>query len=300
MKTDYYLGVCEEGFHRIAYTEWGTPSSSHTPLICVHGLTRNRRDFDHLANYLSEREFHLFCPDIVGRGDSDWLNNPLHYTFEQYIADCNVMISRIHTQEIDWVGTSMGGIIGMALASLPNSPIRRLILNDVGPQIQLKGLTRLMLQVGSHPYFSTIEQAILYHKQTLPDLGNLTEAQWQEISENSIYETKPGIFTLKFDPKIKTTSLKSKMAWSSVLHPHKALEGVLFDVELWEIWETVKCPVLIIRGKKSDILSMSTVDRMKRGHIHVDVIEIPDAGHAPALLDPEQHEMIYQWLKKTY
>ena len=300
MKTDYYLGLSEEGFHHIVYTEWGTSSSRYAPLIGIHGLTRNRRDFDNLASYLSQREFHLVCPDMVGRGDSDWLKNPLYYTYEQYIADCNVLISRMHTQKVDWIGTSMGGIIGMILASLPNSPIRCLILNDVGPQIHLQGLTRLMLNATQHPYFSSLEAAIQYHKTTLPDLGNLTEAQWKQITENSIYEMKPGVFTLKFDQNIQTTSMKSKIAWKSVLHPHKALEGVLFDVELWHIWKTIRCPVLVIHGKKSDILSTGIIEKMRHYPAPLDVLEVPEAGHAPALLDVAEHEMIYEWLKKTY
>src|SRR3990167_1962887 len=113
MKTDYYLGLSEEGFHRIAYSEWGAPSPQYASILCIHGLTRNRRDFDDLATYLSDRELHVFCPDMVGRGDSNWLKNPLHYTFEQYAADCNVLINKMPTQKIDWIGTSMGGVIGM-------------------------------------------------------------------------------------------------------------------------------------------------------------------------------------------
>lgn len=296
MKTNYFLGLSEEGFHRIAYSEWGFPSSHSPSILCVHGLTRNRRDFDDLASYLSQQELHLVCPDMVGRGDSDWLKDPIHYTFEQYLADCNVLINRMPSVKIDWIGTSMGGIIGMILASLPHSPIQRLILNDTGPQIELSGLTRLMMNASLHPTFSTLEEAVQYHKTTLPEIGDLTESQWMRMTENSVQETKPGLFTLKFDPNSRTTSIKSKIAWKSILHPYKALEGVLFDIDLWHIWKMVRCPVLVIHGKKSDILSDSTIQKMRHSPTPVTVIEVAEVGHAPSLLDPIHHELIYDWL----
>ncbi len=299
MKTGYFLGLSEEGFHRIAYSEWGNSGENNKyPLICVHGLTRNRRDFDGLARYLSERKWQIFCPDVVGRGDSDWLKNSLHYTFEQYLSDANAMIDKTQASAIDWLGTSMGGIIGMILAALPNTPIHRLILNDVGPQVQLNGLTRLALYASQHPYFKNMQEAKEYHQRIFSDLGTLSAADWQQITENSVYEVQPGVLTLKFDPGIKTTSLKSKIAWKSLLHPHKALEGVLFDIELWDIWQAIKCPVLVIHGKNSDILSTDTVRRMQATHAKVDVVEIADAGHAPALLDAGQQQMIYAWLNE--
>jgi pimeloyl-ACP methyl ester carboxylesterase len=139
MKTNYFLGVSTDGFHRVAYTEWGQPDTTQPTVFCVHGLLRNRHDFYALANFLSLQERHIFCPDIAGRGDSDWFKNPQHYTFEQYIADMTGLVARSSATQIDWIGTSMGGLIGMMMAALPNSPIRRLVLNDIGPQIPLHG-----------------------------------------------------------------------------------------------------------------------------------------------------------------
>lgn len=298
MKTDYYLGISEEGFHRIAYTEWGHTHPLNSPIICVHGLTRNRHDFDSLASYLSEHEYHVFCPDIVGRGDSDWLKNPLHYTYEQYIADVNVMIARINADQINWIGTSMGGLLGMILASLPKSPIRCLVLNDIGPQIPSQGLARLSKYAGQDPSFSSIEEAKSYFKMIYADFGDLNNEQWLHLTENSIREIAQGRYTTKLDQGIKVMPAKSKIAWRVLLHPLKALEGTLFDMNLWDIWRKVSCPVLVIHGTHSDILLLETIQKMQQTHPNVEVIEVPNAGHAPALLDPKHQDLIYQWLGK--
>lgn len=298
MKKDYFLGLSEEGFHKVAYTEWGI-ANTKPPIICVHGLTRNRTDFDSLAAYLSPQGYHLYCPDIVGRGDSDWLKDPLHYTYEQYIADMNTLIAHTRATEIDWIGTSMGGLIGMILASLPLSPIRRLILNDIGPQIPVKGLSRLSEFVGRDPVFSSMEEAKQHYKRTYEDLGTLTEAQWQHLTENSLRESSPGKFTSKTDQGVNATPAKSKLAWKLLFNPLKALEGTFFDIDLWQIWEKVTCPVLIIHGERSDILLPSIITKMQQRHPKVDVAEIPNTGHAPGLRDVAQQEIIRQWLMKT-
>jgi pimeloyl-ACP methyl ester carboxylesterase len=299
MKKDYFLGLSEEGFHRVAYLEWGKGNDASTPVICVHGLTRNSRDFDALAEYLSKRNDHVFCPDIVGRGDSDWLNNPLHYTYEQYIADMVAMIARTDAARVDWVGTSMGGLIGMILASMPKSPIRRLVLNDVGPQIPAKGLARLAKYAGREPVFNNINEAVAYYKKIYAEFGVLTDEQWLRFAENSVREITPGRFISKLDQGIKVAPAKSNLAWRAFLHPHKALEGTLFDMDLWHIWRKVTCPVLVLHGKNSDILLPSVVEKMRRIHPDTEVIEIENAGHAPALLDPKEHEMIYRFLMQV-
>lgn len=299
MRTDFLLGVSEEGFHRVAYTEWGTPNKTNVPIICVHGLTRNGRDFDSLANYLSYLGAHVFCPDIVGRGESDWLKNPLHYTYEQYIADMNALIARTHATQVDWIGTSMGGLIGMFLAAAEQSPIRRLILNDIGAQVPAKGLARLAKYVGKDPEFTSFDAAKAYFKATYADFGKLTEEQWQHFTKNSIREITPSLFVTKIDHGVKLGTTKSKIALHSLLHPLRALEGTLFDFDLWHVWRKIKCPVLLIHGKNSDMLLPNIIEKMQQIHSEITVIEIPDAGHAPALLDPTHHEMIYRWLIKT-
>ncbi|RDI44817.1 alpha/beta fold hydrolase [Aquicella lusitana] len=296
MKTDYFLGLSEEGFHRVAYTEWGVPTLGNPPIICVHGLTRSGRDFDELAEYLSRQGRHVFCPDIVGRGESDWLRNPLHYTYEQYIADMNVMIARTHASQVDWIGTSMGGLIGMVLASMPQSPIRRLVLNDVGAQISATGISRIAKYAGRDPDFSSIEEAMRYFKSVLDGVGKLSDEEWRRVAERSVREISPGKFVSKTDHGVKIAPAKSKMAWQIMLHPLKAIEGTLFDIDLWHIWRKVTCPVLILHGKQSDILLPATIQKMQQIHPQTDVIEVPEAGHAPALMHTAQHQAIYQWL----
>lgn len=295
MKKDYILGLSEEGFHRIAYTEWGIPNPK--PILCIHGLTRNGRDFDALARYLSERQNQVFCPDIVGRGDSDWLKNPLHYTYEQYIADMNAMIARMGAKSIDVIGTSMGGLIGMIMASFPNSPVRKLVLNDIGPQIPVKAIARLSQYAGKDPEFNSKEEAVNYFKSIYADFGNLSDAEWEEFTHISIREIGSGRYTTKLDQGIKRSQAKSKLAWKLLLSPHKALEGTLFDVDLWQIWRKVTCPVLVIHGKKSDLLLPNIIQKMQAIHPQTEVLEIEDAGHAPALLHPSQHAAIEAWLR---
>ncbi len=298
MKIDHLLGLSEEGFHRIAYTEWGVKNPNRPPILCVHGLTRNGRDFDTLAGYLSEREQHVYCPDIVGRGDSDWLKNPLHYTYEQYIADMNAMISRMNVTQVDWIGTSMGGLIGMIMASLPNSPIRRLVMNDVGPQIPVKAISRLAQYAGKDPQFQSFEEAKIYFKNILRDVGQMSESDWDRVTKNSIREIEPGKFATKLDQGIKHSPAKSKLAWKLLLNPQKALEGTLFDVDLWQMWRKITCPVLVIHGSRSDLLLPNIIEKMRSIHPDTTVLEIPDAGHAPALLDPAHLKTIYDWLAK--
>lgn len=296
MKADYCLGLSEEGFHHIAYTEWGQANPTLTPILCLHGMTRNGRDFDTLAGYLSYLGRHVFCPDIVGRGESSWLKNPLHYSFEQYMADMNTMIGRIGAKQIDWIGTSLGGLIGMFLAAMPNTPIRRLVLNDVGAQIPSQGIMRLAQYAGKDPNFSSLEEAKKYYKKQMGDIGELSEADWQRVTESSVRQNASGRFISKTDRGITMSHAKSQVAWQAIMHPLKALEGSLFDMDWWRIWRKVTCPVLIIHGEKSDILTPSIIQKMRVIHPATELITIPHVGHAPALVNPEQHEMIYKWL----
>jgi pimeloyl-ACP methyl ester carboxylesterase len=298
MKIDYYLGLSEEGFHKISFTEWGSPAQHEIPVICTHGLTRNGRDFDALAAYLeTHSQRHVYCPDIVGRGDSDWLKDSSHYTYEQYIADLNVLIALTRAKQIDWIGTSMGGILGMLLASMPGSPIRRLVLNDVGAQIPVKALSRLSKYAGQDPEFSSLEEAERYFKVIYADFGQLSEEKWQQLTKNSVREMTPGKFVTKIDNKIKSSPAKSKIAWQLLLNPRKALEGTVFDIDLWHIWRKITCPVLLIHGSHSDLLLMDIIKKMRSIHPGTELLEVSDAGHAPALLDPAQMEVIDKWLK---
>ncbi len=299
MKQQNFLGISDEGFHNVSYTEWGSSDPELPTVICAHGYTRNSRDFDTLAYYLSLNGRHVFCPDVVGRGDSAWFKNSHHYNFTQYVADMNALIARTRAHQIDWIGTSMGGLIGMMLAALPNSPIERLILNDVGPQIPIYGLRKLANFAGK-TVFKSFEEAKEHFKKKYAEFGPLTEIQWQTFTANSIEQRAPNIFNAKVDPGINNPKSTMQMVSELFHHPHKALEGILYDIDLWSIWKQVQCPVLVIHGVHSDLLTREIIKKMKRTHDLTEVYEIENAGHAPALLDLVDHEEIEHWLNSRY
>ncbi|MDI9818383.1 MULTISPECIES: alpha/beta fold hydrolase [unclassified Legionella] len=296
MKQDYFLGASPEGFHKVVYSEWGKSNGQQSAVICVHGLTRNRHDFDPLASFLSLKDYHVFCPDIVGRGDSGWLKNANLYNYRQYIIDMNNLIARTGAKQIDWIGTSMGGLMGIILAALPNSPVRSLVLNDISPQIPVEAIRRLGEYVGKYPEFSSEQEAKQYFQSIYTSFGPLSEEQWEHITKNSIQTSASGSFMVKIDPKIKETKTKSQILRELFSHPRRALEGILFDIDLWHLWQAVKCPVLVIHGKNSDILLPEHIEKMQKTHPNVNVIEIENAGHAPALFAQTEHEKISTWL----
>lgn len=291
-----FLGLSSEGFHNLAYIEWGRHHPERPAVICLHGLLRNSHDFDALARYLDHHGRHVFCPDLPGRGNSDWFHSPSHYTHEQYIADMTSLIARTNTSQIDWIGTSLGGIIGMMLAALPNTPIHRLVLNDIGPQIPLHGLRRLGKYMNDHPEFSSKEEAMDYYKTIYSDFGDLTPAEWEELTTHSIKPLANGKFIAKGDPNLMHHKTKIPFLWELMSHPHKALQGIMYDIDLWSIWQKITCPVLIIHGKHSDLLLEEHIVRMQKSHPMTEVMEIEDAGHAPALLRTIEHEKIAAWL----
>lgn len=296
MRKNSYLGVSEEGFHNIAYTEWGVRDFELPTVICVHGYTRNSRDFDELASYFSLQGRHVFCPDVVGRGESSWFHQASHYNFTQYVADMTSLIARTQARQVDWVGTSMGGLIGMMLAALPNSPIRRLVLNDIGPQIPIDGLRRLAKYAGKDPVFKSFDEAKLHFQTNYAEFGNLTDKQWVQFTKNSVEERAPNVFTARVDPNIKNPKTTSQILSEFFHHPTKALEGILYDIDLWSTWKDVRCPVLVIHGRHSDLLTPEIIRRMQRVHPDIEVYEKEDAGHSPALLDLIDHQTISQWL----
>jgi pimeloyl-ACP methyl ester carboxylesterase len=296
MKLDYIMCASQEGFHKTTYSEWGYDDKQDTAVLCVHGLTRNRHDFDPLAQSLSAEGHHVFCPDIVGRGDSDWFRNSKHYNYQQYLMDMNNLIARTGAQRIDWIGTSMGGLIGMILASLPHTPIRSLILNDIGPQLPVQALERLNQYVGRKAQFGNLTEAKDYFKTIYSAFGSLTEEQWDFITQHSIQEQPSGVYVPKLDPNIKTTKPGTQLLKELFVNPHRALEGIFFDIDLWYLWRNVRCPVLVIHGENSDLLLPEYIKQMQRNHSDVTVLEVANAGHAPILFHPQEHEEIAHWL----
>lgn len=282
MKSHYYLNLNSHGLHRVHYTEWGTPNAR--PLICVHGLSRNGRDFDTLAHALSQKGYWVICPDMAGRGLSDWLLNPADYDLQQYLHDILALLARLQVEQVDWLGTSMGGLIGIALSSLANSPIKRLILNDIGPDISNDGIRNIKTYLTAKALsFTSLDQAEQYFRKSLQGFGAMTDEQWRHLTKCSIKPTPTGGYTLRCDPNIRIPDFTATD-----------------QQQLWHSWQQVRCPTLLIRGEHSDILSPQTVLKMQQHHRHLTFHEILEVGHAPSLATPEQIELVEQWLSKGH
>jgi pimeloyl-ACP methyl ester carboxylesterase len=280
MRQRSVLGLGPHGFHKVAYTEWGEPDNPRV-VVCVHGLTRNGRDFDHLAQRLAGA-YRVVCPDVVGRGASDWLTHKLDYSYPQYLADMNALIARLGVASLDWVGTSMGGLIGMMLAAQGNTPIRRLVINDVGPFIPKAALERIATYVGKAPLFDDLRDLELYLRLVLAGFGRLSDAQWQHLARYSARRTDEAKYALHYDPGIA-------QAFSA---------APLQDVDLWPIWRTIGCPVLLLRGAESDLLLAQTATQMRELHGGTEVVEIAETGHAPALMDERQLNLVQEFLSR--
>ncbi|MCB4358306.1 alpha/beta fold hydrolase [Quatrionicoccus australiensis] len=271
--------ISPSGLHRMAYTEWGAPDNPRV-LVCVHGLTRNARDFDDLARALSAH-YRVVCPDVVGRGRSGRLRDPAHYGVPQYVADMVTLIARLNVDSVHWLGTSMGGLIGMALAAQENSPIRRLILNDVGPLITVDSLKRIGAYVGLDPTWATFGEAQAYVRLISAPFGNLDEAQWHHLTESSIGQRADGRWGFLYDPQIAT--------------PFKATFSEQ-DIDLWPLYQAIRCPTLAIRGAESDLLTRETWLQMGQCGPRAELAEIPGVGHAPMFLTQGQIDIARNFL----
>ena len=271
------------GFARVGYTEWGSAGASRT-VVCVHGLTRNSRDFDFLAQRLVERGARVVAPDLPGRGRSEFLEHAEDYGTPMYLAALAALVARLDVPEVDWVGTSLGGHIGMELAARPGSPIRRLVLNDFGARVPVVALHRIAAYLRRAHAFATLAEVEAYLRDVYAPFGKLTDAQWRHMAVHGVVQDKGGL-TLHYDPAIVAQFSRP----------------MLLDVVLWRVWEQVACPVLIVRGEDSDLLLPSTVAEMKRRGIAaarglVESVEIAGCGHAPALMSDDQIRIVADFL----
>jgi pimeloyl-ACP methyl ester carboxylesterase len=273
--------ISPTGLHRIAYTEWGDPTNPRV-LVCVHGLTRTGRDFDVLAKRLADR-YRVVCPDVAGRGLSDWLDNPQQYALSQYVSDMVALIARLNVETVDWFGTSMGGMIGLVLAGLPNTPVRKLLLNDVGPTIEPVALQRIGEYVGKFERFGTEQQAYNYLASVSTGFGPHTPDEWRELNR-PLLRHHQGAWVLHYDPRIAVPFEASK---AELVAQGQAL--------LWRAFEAVPGPTLVVRGEQSDLLSRETVEEMKKRGRQVSSVEIAGVGHAPTFVHDDQIALAEQF-----
>ncbi|MEO5697613.1 MAG: alpha/beta hydrolase [Burkholderiaceae bacterium] len=270
------------GLHRMAYWEWGEPDNPQV-LVCAHGLSRQGRDFDVLARAMSDR-YRVVCPDVVGRGRSDWLVDPSGYQLHAYVADMVTLLARLDAQVLHWVGTSMGGLIGLGLASLANSPVRRLVLNDVGPAIRFEAIVRIGSYLGQPLRWNTAEEAADYLRSISAGFGPHSREQWMALSRPMLKADGDG-FVLHYDPRI---ALPFKSITAEVAAAGEALT--------WHAYDSVACATLLLRGADSDLLTRDTAQAMTQRGPKARLHEFAGVGHAPMLVVPDQVAVMREFL----
>lgn len=300
-RLDYVMCASPAGMHRMAYWEWGDPHNDKV-LLCVHGLTRTGRDFDVLAARLAG-EYRVVCPDIVGRGRSDWLIDPAHYVIPQYVADILTLLARLNPRRLDWVGTSMGGLIGLGLvAGLASSaalrpprgpfgldashtlPLGRMVLNDIGPNLSDRGLNRIAEYVGKPETFDSFEQAVEYVKSVSEGFGPHDDEGWQALTRH-VFNQQDGKWVKHYDLRIAAAIAKQD---ATVL---KGAEAVL-----WAGFESLREPVLVLRGETSDLLTEQGLREMQQRNVLAHGITFSGVGHAPTLRSNDQVEAVAAFL----
>lgn len=271
------------GLHRMAYKEWGDPSNPKV-LVCVHGVTRVSDDFDVLAQTL-EQDYRVICPDVVGRGRSDHLANPQLYQIPQYVSDMVCLLARLDAQHVSWLGTSMGGLIGMALAGMAKSPIERLILNDVGPNLNFPALQRIGEYIGQDLRFDQFADAANYVRTISASFGPHDEAQWHKIAADVLKQDEQGKWMRHYDLGL---AVPVKAVTAESVHAAQAM--------LWASYDAVRCPTLLLRGGESDLLSEQTASEMTQRGPRARLHEFAGVGHAPTLVHKDQIDVVQAFL----
>ncbi len=279
--------------HRMAYWDWNPSGDPHCPhvVVCVHGLSRQGRDFDTLARSLLARAtqpLRVVCPDVVGRGQSDWLTDPMAYQIPHYAADMLALLQQLQATALDWVGTSMGGLIGMVLAGQPGlplpRPVRRLVLNDVGPNVQWQAIQRIGQYLGDTGYFESVQAAADAMWLSSTTFGPHTPAQWLALSQPMVKPVAGG-FTLHYDPAIAKPF--------AALTREDAAQG---DALLWQLYDQITAQTLLLRGAVSDLLTPHTAQEMTQRGPKAWMVEFPGVGHAPTLVAQDQVDAVASFL----
>jgi len=270
------------GLHRMAYWEWGDAANPRV-LVCAHGLSRQGRDFDTLAQAMAG-EYRVVCPDVVGRGHSDWLADPAGYAIPAYVADMVTLLARLNASTVHWVGTSMGGLIGLGLAALPHSPLQRLVLNDVGPTIEPQSLARIGSYLGQRAHWATLDEAADALWAISQGFGPHTRDQWLALTRPQLKPDGDG-FKPHYDPAIAVPF--------RAITPEAAAAG---EALLWHFYSQVTCPTLLLRGALSDLLAPATALAMTQRGPKARLVEVAGVGHAPMLVQPDQVQLVRDFL----
>lgn len=275
--------ISPAGLHTMAYKEWGDARNPNV-LVCVHGVTRVSDDFDRMARELCDT-YRVICPDVVGRGRSGRLANPQFYTVPQYVSDMVTLLARADAEIVDWFGTSMGGLIGMALASLPGNPIRRLVLNDIGPSINAVALARIGDYIGQDMRFDSFEKAAQYIRTISASFGQHSEEEWHKLARDVLRQNEDGQWVRHYDLALavpfKSTTPEAASAAEQML---------------WAAYDAIRCPTLVVRGAQSDLLLPEVAQEMTRRGPKAKLVELPEVGHAPTFMHAPQIEVARQFL----
>lgn len=278
MRTDIIFCLNPSGFHKMSFTVWGEEHATMPPVFCVHGLMNNGRIFDPLAKVLS-RTRTVYCPDIVGRGLSDRLSEPSHYEQRQYVSDLTALIAYSGAKQVDWIGTSMGGITGMLMAAQPNTPLRRLVLNDVGPIVSKESVERIKNTFSEEKTFASVQEAEQTLRQMYKGFGPLSPEAWAHITKHETRRNHAGLIEFNYD--------------RGILEPIQALKE---DVDLWPVYDAISCPTLVLRGGESKLLTEATTEAMAKRGPRAEARVFPGIGHAPSLMTEDQIESVLMFL----
>ena len=271
--------ISPAGLHRMAYKQWGEADNPNV-LVCVHGVTRVSDDFDALARALSDH-YRVVCPDVVGRGRSGRLGNPQLYRIPQYVSDMVTLVARVTANsdsgKVDWFGTSMGGLIGMALASLPDNPIGKLVLNDIGPTLDPVALRRIGDYIAQDLRFASFAEGAAFVRDVSASFGEHTDEQWHKLAADVLREGDDGQWVRHYD-----------MGLAAPLRGATPEQAKADEAALWAAYDAIRCPTLLVRGVNSDLLSHATAQKMLQRGPKPQLVEIADAGHAPTFIHADQ------------